>query len=697
MSDFEKPRTEQEPEAPAPKRRHNWSKTIGISLVCILAVLTLANLDAILRPIESLSKILTPITIGLVIAYIANPFLKFFEYKLFNKVKKRTVNRCLSMLLAYLLLLAIITGILFLIIPAFMASVKDLQANGMLYVNRVLESINNLASDIPFLEKEAVAQFLNLENLLNWLISFLSQAGSKLPSSLISIAGGTFKVLTNIIVGVFISIYVLLTKDRLNAGCRRILRALFSRKNEERLLYYFSKAHNKFGGYLIGKMVDSLMVGILCGILFTVFKIPYAVLIAVIIGVTDFIPFFGPFIGAIPSAVIIFIASPSKAIVFVLLILVVQQIDGNLIAPAILGDRTGLSSLGVIIAITVMSDIFGFGGMIIGVPLFAIIVTMLDDYIAHRLHKKGEDTDINSYYSATAFIRPSDVSEQEITLTQRFMHWVAAIEQDESGKSHPFRGTLLSIGQAFKRVFSVAPIPEDHKGGIFMDIAKHGMKTDRSFMRTLLLSIFSLFIYPFYLIEVIAQSINAAAGRDGKRTWGFLPFLIFSILTLGLYPLFWHCGVIVRMQEYCEENGKKCRISRRFFLCWALIGLPLIIGPFIALARFLSAFNQTCEIYNSTHTFPLSKEEIENELAPIPTPRKPITPFFATDISTLIAEAEAEAEAELEAEAAAAAAALAELEEEDMTEAEGEAKVDSEQDEQSFIPDGENPELDINE
>ena len=506
-----------------PKRRRNPSFLIAVALIGILIVLTLANLDAILRPIKALNSILAPVTIGVVLAYIANPFLRFFEHKLARSMKSKRACRALAMLITYVILLAIIGGIVWLILPNVMDSIRDLQTNGLIYINNLIDSVNNLIRSLPFQMPgvEPGANLLSLDKLFTFVVDFLADSGTQLVGNIGAIAGGVLTVLKNIIVGIFISIYILLSKDYLNAGCRRIFRALLKPKSEKLLLRYIRTAHNKFGGFIIGKMADSLMVGVLCGILFTVFRIPYPVLIAVIIGVTDFIPFFGPFIGAIPSALIIFIIDPMKAILFALLILVVQQIDGNLIAPLILGNRTGLSSLWVIIAITVMGGLFGFAGMLIGVPLFALIMTILDDAIKSRLKKKGEPTGLYEYYPADAFIKPSEEERDSETLTQKFVRWVCAVETEEPAeeeKKHSFsrglRHGLLWIGRFFYRLFSIKPIPEDQQTSLSREIVRHGMKANRSFLRTLLLTVVSLFIYPFYLIEVIAQSTNIAC-KDG--------------------------------------------------------------------------------------------------------------------------------------------------------------------------------------
>ncbi len=620
MSEFEDRR--EESSAPKKPPLNKWH-VIAIALIGILIVLTLSNLDAILSPVRALNSILAPITIGLVLAYILNFFVRFFESKFRNKIKKRRVNRAVSMVCSYIVMLLILAGFVWLIIPNLIESVNDLRVNGMSYVNNVISSINRVLSNIPFIAPEDGADILNLEKLVTFIINILGSSGSWIISNIASIAGSAITILKNIVVGIFISIYVLLSKERLNAGCRRVFRALFSEKREKQLLHYFSTAHKKFGGYMIGKLLDSMMVMLVCMLLFSLFNIPYAILIAVIVGITDIIPFFGPFIGAIPSAVIIFIADPMKAIVFVLLILVVQQIDGNLIAPLILGDRTGLSSLGVIVAVSVMGGVFGMVGLLIGVPLFALIMTLLDDYIKHRLTQKGYSTDLKEYYAADAFIHPEDIVKNDETMMQRFVKWIRAVETEKEGvdytpsRAHTFsrgmRRVFLAIGRFFQRLFSVTPIPEDRQSGIFNDIVKNGMRTNRRFWRTFLLTIVTFGIYPCYLLEIIAQSTNLACRKDEKRTWGFFPYMLFSIFTLGVFSIVWHCQVIRRFNRYCEENGETCRISKRFYLCWSLIGLLAVVGPLIAMARFLCAFAQICEIYNRQHTFPLTPKEIEME------------------------------------------------------------------------------------
>ena len=640
----DKKQNQQTPPTPQKSKPTVWH-VIAVALVGIFLVLTLSNLDAILSPLDTLFSILAPITVGLVLAYILHFFLRFFEYKIFRGIRKRSLNRALSMFSSYILLLAIIAGMLFLIIPSVMESFSELQTKGGDFIDELIDSIDAIISSLvvkfPVLGSlfgtNDTDRFVNLEELLKYALNLLSTSGSWIISNIVSIAGSTITVLKNILVGLFISVYVLLSKERLSAGCRRVCRALLSKKNEERVLGYFARAHSKFGGYIIGKLVDSTMVMLVCMLLFTFFNIPYPILIAAIIGVTDIIPFFGPFLGAIPSALIIFIIDPWKAIVFVLLILVVQQIDGNFIAPLILGDRTGLSSLGVIVAVTVMGGIFGIPGMLIGVPLFALIMSILDDIITSRLKAKGEPTSLKKYYPADAFIRPQDEEDDDATMLKRFSHWVASVETEKPGEDYTpgfwhsvgrgLRKFFLAIGRFFHRLFSIKPIPEDQKSSIYTRICTKGIPTKHSFWRTLLLAIPTLCLYPLYVVEVVSQGINIACRKDGKRTWGALPVLVFTIITLGIFPIVWHCKIINRMKEYCEKHGIACKASKRFYLCWGLIGFPILVGPLIASAHFLRAFREIAASFNQSHTFPLSSEMLSADIpeqVEEPRPRKSI-------------------------------------------------------------------------
>ena len=199
------------------------------------------------------------------------------------------------------------------------------------------------------------------------------------------------------------------------------MHALFSKERCDAVYDWFRFADRTFGGFIIGKILDALFMIFVCSIVFSIAKIPYAILIAVVIGVFNIIPFFGPFIGVIPSALIILIASPDKFLLFIILLLVIQQIDANIVEPRIVGSRTGLSSLGVIVAIIIMNGYFGLVGMFFGVPIFAIIYSLAQKYIESKLTDKELNTDLADYYHETSLVDPKKESEP---ISSRFFHFL---------------------------------------------------------------------------------------------------------------------------------------------------------------------------------------------------------------------------------------------------------------------------------
>ena len=217
--------------------------------------------------------------------------------------------------------------------------------------------------------------------------------------------------LKNAFLAFFISLYMLISKERLSAQFRKFSVAVLGVNGRKRLYRYIRIVHRNFGGYFSGVLVDAIIIMIISFICFLIFNIPYAPLIAVIIGTTNIIPIFGPFLGAIPSFIIIFIQNPTKALIFAILSLIIQQIDGNIIAPKVLGNSTNISSLGVIIAITVMGDYFGIIGMIIGVPIFAAGIAIGKEFIEHRLRIADMPTDTAEYYADDSLVDPHEIHE----------------------------------------------------------------------------------------------------------------------------------------------------------------------------------------------------------------------------------------------------------------------------------------------
>lgn len=386
----------------------------AISLAVLFVVLYfITNIGAITGFLSEVFKVITPIAIGGAIAYLLNPILKLFEYKVFKKMKNKNLCRALSLLLTYIVAILIILSIILLMLPQLIESAMDFTSKFDSYIDHITEIVNNII--VKLSSNPDMAEYIDSEGLLSFVTSFLVNSGTLLDmvaEYAKSFALGLFVGVKNAFLGFFISIYILISKERLNAQARRLSSAVFKETVHKRIFRYFRIAHRTFGGFFIGKILDSAIIGLITFVSMIIFSVPYAPLVSAIVGITNIIPVFGPFIGAIPSAFIIFIAEPKKALVFLILILIIQQLDGNVIGPKILGNSTGISSLGVVIAIVVMGEWFGVIGMIIGVPLFALIIIISNDFIARRLRKKGLPESTDEYYPSYSLVDPHEHHEK---------------------------------------------------------------------------------------------------------------------------------------------------------------------------------------------------------------------------------------------------------------------------------------------
>lgn len=341
------------------------------------------------------TSILNPVIIGFVIAYLCNPIYKKFREKFLKKVKKPNLRKAFALIFTYAIVIAIIALLLIIIIPQVISSYNDLSSKFEGYVNAATKWANDIIINSPLLKNDYsdVFDFIDANNVAERITNLISNSGELMKTAV----GYMLKYSSNVIIGVkdfflgfLISIYVLLFKEHLANVTKRIVRSLTSRENYDMLIMRVSHTNKKIGGYITGALIDSLIVALEGLAIFSIFGIPYAPLVAFIIGVTNLIPIFGPFLGAVPTGFIILIADPSKLILYIILIFIIQQIDGNIVAPLILGSKTGLTSLGIIIAITVFGGYFGILGMFIGIPLFAVIYDIIAENTNARLVEIGD-------------------------------------------------------------------------------------------------------------------------------------------------------------------------------------------------------------------------------------------------------------------------------------------------------------------
>ena len=384
-------------------------------VVALLIALIFAfiNLDKINAAIGGFLKAVSAFIYGFVIAYICNPLYKRvhkYVFKFVEKSKPRPkLRKVFSLILTYLIFFAIITILLLAIIPAIVANISNLigyvsPAGIQEWIN---SAINKVTSIIPSIDSQKI---------LDTLWGFFFKADGSLNFDIASILGVTTTFITDlvgtiidqvfsIIVGIILSVYFLIHAESIAARTKKLLAAMLKKENYERCIEFARYTDKTFGRYLIGTICDSMVVGLVVGIILAILQMPYALLIAVIVGITNVIPFFGPFIGAIPSAFIILIASGEflKVVLFVIVIVIVQQLDGNIFAPHIVGASIGLSPIGVIAAVTICSHIFGFLGMLIGVPLSAVLAYVVGNMIDRKLKKKNLPSNTELYSKPNIF------------------------------------------------------------------------------------------------------------------------------------------------------------------------------------------------------------------------------------------------------------------------------------------------------
>jgi len=379
------------------KMKIEWNKkyttisaySIIVVFLSIIFYIIISEFGLFLAWLNRYIKVFEPFTIGFAIAYLANFILDFIERKAFKSFfaqrRENKAKRTLSIISTYLILFAGLFLFIYLVLPQLINSVT-----GAVYT--VINNYDSLSkSIIDFINKLNISQSYIDDIVLRWnnfvdnIINFISNS---LPI-IGSYAGKLFSSVWNIVLGIIISIYMLIEKEKFSMLIKKLDFSIFSKERAMRNIELAKRADDIFGRFLVGKIIDSTIIAILTYIVLTVTKMPYSLLISFIVGVTNIIPFFGPFIGAIPSFFIILFVSPIKALWFLVIILIIQQLDGNVIGPKILGDTLGISAFWILFSLLISGEIFGFIGLVIGVPLFVFVYSIVKDNVEKRLQNKG--------------------------------------------------------------------------------------------------------------------------------------------------------------------------------------------------------------------------------------------------------------------------------------------------------------------
>ncbi|MCD8145072.1 MAG: AI-2E family transporter [Oscillospiraceae bacterium] len=368
--------------------------------------------------VGTVTAALMPIVWGVVIAYLLSPSYNFLHRHLYPALGKRCSEKTargwakgLSIFLSLLLLVLILYALIAMMVPRLIDSIVRFVNSIPTYIQQMRGALNVLLADYPEVHAAVLGAFNSAtsyaQNWINTHLDFESITNDSLQELLAnawdmiySISAGVKNIvvfLKNFIIGIIVAVYVLASKQHMCGQGKKLIYTIFPRKAANIILENCRFAHHAMSGFISGKLLDSVIIGVLCFIGCSVLSIPYALLVSVIIGVTNVVPFFGPFIGAIPSALFILLVDPVKCLAFVIFILILQQFDGNILGPKILGDYTGLNSFWAIFALLLFGGLFGVPGMILGCPVFAVMYHILDEVSQALLHRKGMSTDTGDY------------------------------------------------------------------------------------------------------------------------------------------------------------------------------------------------------------------------------------------------------------------------------------------------------------
>lgn len=362
------------------KRNIPYIEYLPIIVIGLILFKLLDRIDSIVLMVNYLLSILTPIFWAIGIAFVLNPMMMFFE-------KKLRINRILSILICYIIVLGAVVTLITFVIPMIVTNVTDLAGNFNEYQRQATDYFNDVIVKSEIYENLDLKEYLNLEKISSYfgdIPALLNNVVDGLVTFVFSFFGATFRILVGFVIGV----YLLLDKEKFQVGVKKLIYGFTDIKKADRSILFFKDVNQIFTRYIIGKTIDSIIIGTLCFIGLVILDVRYAALLAIIVGVTNMIPYFGPFIGMIPAIIITLFYSPIKALWVGLFILALQQFDGYILGPKILGDSVGLSPFWIILGILVGGSLMGVLGMLLAVPIVAVVQLVVTRNVEKRLSDK---------------------------------------------------------------------------------------------------------------------------------------------------------------------------------------------------------------------------------------------------------------------------------------------------------------------
>ena len=398
------------------KKYLHWGVTAFLVIAAsILFYLIVSNLGWLGGALKRLGEILSPFVWGLVFAYLLFPLLKIYSRHLFTPLSRwlfrkhprkdelvPKLARGLSVFLCIVTLLLILGGLIMLVTPQLYLSIERLVVNSSAYVDQADAFIQRTLTDYPELESTLRGAVGNLnDGLVKWATDNLLPEMKGLIGNVASNVVSILKGIYNIIIGIVVSAYVLYDKEGFAGRCKKIVYCIFSMEAAEQILKSVQFTNQVFMSYISGKILDSLLVGLICYICCLIFNIPYAILASSVVFVSNMIPFFGPIIGGVIGTLFILMESPLKALIFGVIVIILQQFDGNVLGPRILGDRVGVKGFWIMFSIILGAGLFGFGGMLLGVPVFVVIYAFFRGLVNRKLARSGltQETEVYSEMS----------------------------------------------------------------------------------------------------------------------------------------------------------------------------------------------------------------------------------------------------------------------------------------------------------
>ncbi len=413
-----------------------WGITAFLVAVCtILFIFAVFNYPVFAKGFSNIIRILMPVINGFLIAYLLNPVMKFFEdrfipglLKLFSLktpegIRSKRAIRYVSIALSVIFVLSVIAVFIGMMIPQLIDSIISIARQFPDYANNLVAFTNKTFDDNPQVLEYFTQYYERFEEWANGFMKNVPSYVNHLWSTISEGIANSVRFIWNMILGLILSVYILSFKEKFLAQMRKITLAYVSRRRANNIFDEIRITDNIFKNYIVSSIIDSLIIGVLCFVLCLILRFPYAILISFIVGLTNIIPFFGPFIGGIPCAFIILMIDPVKALYFVIMIIILQQVDGNIIKPRIFGNSTGLPAFWVVVSILVGGGLFGVMGMYLGTPVFAVIYNFIRRHVAVRLENKGLPPDTLKYIRSNElpYVVPESERRDEDTVASQII------------------------------------------------------------------------------------------------------------------------------------------------------------------------------------------------------------------------------------------------------------------------------------